>query len=658
MLRTIKQTARPPTTTAATVAGCLLAVLTSIAFLVASPSLADAAPAASTTASTTIGWPALGLPNSIDLYQSAGTQSYTLPVPAGLHPSTLTGTLSVADTFGAGSLYVESSGNVLGSVPLPSGSSAAGTVHFTVSLAGAKPHGATVAITFMVRGGKVAVCSAPPQLSLSSLSTTYTGVAAAPATIDQFFPSIVRRLTIYTEPDPTQVEQQAVLTVTGELVARYPQLLVSVRALPGAGKLPSVAPSAVDRTIVIRQAARSGVTIVAATGGGRILLFSGGTVTLSRQISLFATSLSRLAHATSAVVQRASTAATRPDASSYTFSQLGISAGASVLGQSTLSFSLDQQQLGGPLNEATVHLFGGYTPVSFPEQGTMSATVAALPLANVRLGSSGRLDTSFRIPHQLLTRTTTVQLTVGYSPGTACLPLTPSMTFTVYPWSYVTVSRATSPAGGFPALPTAFLHGMDVALQDNSIPELNDAALTVAGMQSLSSAALNPRLIPFHHAATATVGTVVVADSNGVQALGLHPPLGTTPTELSAAFPGHPKIGLHGGAGAIESFADARNNRTVLLISTTGGWSLIDALWSAIAGSGWYSLTGDTYATVNGGPATDLAIGTTGISTFTPPPAPSTGWTITFVLVGAIALAIIAFSIGIWWATRRRRTAD
>lgn len=613
---------------------------------------ASAAPQISSSATS------LGLPPTIHLTQlpsetgSATSVTYSLLVPSGLRPATLVGTVQAPSSPGSGYLEIEdSAGAVLSLVRLPGSSRGTPTVPFTASLAGLQTVGGTAQLTFALSGTNTIDCN-PIQVNVGPGRVGFTGTPIAPRTVDTFFTKGLQRVSIYTDPTPTAAEDQAVLELTDSLIANYGVTSVDVHALAG-GSSPPATTSAFDRTVVIRQGGTAGVSVVPAVGGGSILQLSGDASSLPTQAKLFAASLAQLAHATKAVVVRPETVPQATGVTTYTFGQLGLSALASVYGERTLALTLNVGQLGGALRALTVHLIGGYTPLGSQGQGTLTATVGSLPLANLRLNESGRLNTAFSIPHQLITGATKIALTVNYSPEIQCLPGTPSMTFGLYPSSYITVDRPATQPGGFLSLPGAFVHGMDVALQNGTITELDVAAKTIVAMQGLAGVALSPHLIPFGEAASNSVGTLIVADGAGVKQLDLNPPLEESGAQITASFPGQPRIGLAGGFAALESFADPSHSRIVLLVTATRTWAALTPLFGAITAKGWSSLTGDTFASVAGGPPTDLTIRSSGVSTSTPPPPPSSGWQVIFIIVGVVALGILGFSA--WRVIRRRR---
>jgi hypothetical protein len=612
---------------------------------------------AAAATSYTVAGSSIGLPAQVSLYETAATATYRLSTPAGEHPVELAGEMTAGANFGSGYLLVENAqGIVLRSVPVPAPTSISGQSFFTVSLAGLTTANGQTPLTLAIRGGNTPACTVPPHLTLTSLAVRYAGKPTAPTTIDSFFPSSLGTVTIYTSPTPTSAEEQAVTQLATALTVNYGAQSVQLKALPANGATPAAPASPFDRTVVVRQGPAAAVTVTAGSGGGAILQLTGDATSLPHQASLFASSLARLAHAKSATVNKPALPTTSTRASSYTFAQLNLSATLSVFGSQTVALPIDESQLGAGLSAITVHLIGAYTPIGPQGEGTLTASVQNIPLANLRLGSSGSFNTTFTIPHELLSRDTVIDLTADYSPGIKCEPDTPAMSLAVYPQSYLTVNRSTKLLGGFPSLPESFVKGMDVALQADTIAELNAAVQTVTGMQALTSVPLSPQIIPFAQAANSRVGTLIITNDAGIKQLGIEPPLGDSANQLSAALPGHPDVTVAGGFAAIESFADPKHGRNVLLITTSGGWGQLNTIFHAIATTGWYSLVGDTYASVAGGTPTDLTIRDSGVSTVTPPPTTSKTWQIIFIASGGVALAVLAFLVGLWRGRRRRKS--
>jgi hypothetical protein len=123
------------------------------------------------------------------------------------------------------------------------------------------------------------------------------------------------------------------------------------------------------------------------------------------------------------------------------------------------------------------------------------------------------------------------------------------------------------------------------------------------------------------------------------------------PTELN--------VNMDGGLGSIQAFADPQRNRSVILVTTTGDWKLVDPLFSYVAGSdrNWLGLTGDVLAAGVAGTPTNVAIRTTSDS-FEPTQSSggSGGW-LKYGAIGGGVLAVIAI-LAVIFALRRPKPVD
>jgi hypothetical protein len=611
---------------------------------------------------TTLDWPDMGLPAGITLVEMNAVQNYTIPVPAGLTPTALTGVVNAPPAPGIGRLEVDTGDGVyLGAVDVPA---RAGDrpIPFSVPLTGAVVRDGRLEVGLIGRysGEGPGHCNPVPPLSVTGLAVNFSGEVSAPRTIDVFFPPVLKSLAFYVDPAPTRAEEQSVLQLTAALVAQYDplSLTVATQPLPRTAPLPDLPPSPTERAIVVREAPTAGISVSDA-GRSTALTLSGTDRTLPVQVDLFARNLSALAQVPSATV----TAGTGPElrtAKTYTFDELGIAVNGAVLGQRDLSFGLAQDKLGGPLGAVEVHLVGRYTPVLADAIGTLSIIVSGTTLSTLRLGDSGVLDTTFRIPPEEITRNIGVRLQVAYDPRIVCSAITPNLDFSIDPRSTVTVDSLDDAAGGFAALPTAFLNGFAVALQHDDLRSLDYAVRAVAGIAGMASTTLAPRLVTLDQAKSSGLSTLIVGDSTAVRELGLNPPLrGDGPSiaaELARTAPGTLTAEVPAGVGSIQVFADRDNNRTVVLITTTADWSLVDPLWDRLADThlgGWPALIGDVLVSGAAGNPRNITLRDGGAKTFLA--QDSGGWQVWLWLGLFVLLLAVAAGVG-YLILRHRRS--
>ncbi len=125
------------------------------------------------------------------------------------------------------------------------------------------------------------------------------------------------------------------------------------------------------------------------------------------------------------------------------------------------------------------------------------------------------------------------------------------------------------------------------------------AAQAINLMAQQTSVTLRPKVTTFGQAAGSGTGLLAVTTGAALsRAGGMKAPL--VPNGASdVGVNGDPTtdLNINGQVGAIQAFTS--NNRTVLAISATGDWSLVDASFDYIRGlpSRWASVVGDVVAT-------------------------------------------------------------
>lgn len=636
----------------------------------ATPSATSAAsgstPSAIQKPSVVLDWSTLGLSSSLIFSAANQVQSIAIPVPQGLTPIAITGTIDAPQRFSGG--YVEfdsASGDLLGSVTPPSGTQIQTQKPFSVALTTANVQNNLLDVGLVVRlpsqSDSATACDQIGSLNLRNLKIAFTGTPAAPRSISQFFPGVLRSVTFDVDPKPTLAEQQTVLAFVAGLVQHYRPVPVTIKMAPLArtAQIPDVPVSPLDRTVIIRQNGVAGIR-VAADGSGKssVLLVGGSATTLPIQATLFANNLSSIAQTSSATVTKA-VAPLSSVADTYTLDQLGITAQGTVLGQGDLYFGLDQGLIGGPLQSLTIDLIASYTPLSSQTYGTVTAQVNGTSVFSAQLGSSGKINSKIKVPVELLTRNIGVTLNISYQLQTTCSPITAGVDFTVDPRSAITVQREQTAAGGFRSLPTAFDPGFQVWLQNDDVQTLAYAAYSVAGMQGLTSLLLNPTVVDTAEVQNSHVGALIVCGSTGISRLGLQPPISGrgasvgVSSSLAAQIPE--------GLGSIQVFADTKRNRTVLLVTTTGSWSLVDPLFAVLNQTQPVDSTAPTWATLNGdvlfaglgGQPTPLTVLTNGQPVFTPPGSGSTRF---WIELGVVAVfGVVGYQVLVLFRRRRSK---
>jgi hypothetical protein len=155
-------------------------------------------------------------------------------------------------------------------------------------------------------------------------------------------------------------------------------------------------------------------------------------------------------------------------------------------------------------------------------------------------------------------------------------------------------------------------------------------------------------------AADATSGALIVASSAAIQKTSLNSPVGGDGSAVDVALPTELRADIDNGLGSIQAFADPPRNRSVVLVTTTGEWTLVDPLFSYIdgLGGGWSQLTGDVLAAGAAGTPISLSIREEDNGNGVLAPAPPSA-RIPWVGIG-VGVAVVVLGAALMW--RRRRT--
>ncbi|WP_242456075.1 hypothetical protein [Mycolicibacterium sp. P1-18] len=612
-------------------------------------------------AGVTMAWPSLGLANEVFLGPNSST-SFSVPVPLGLNASRLTGTFRMPMNIGAGFLEIDDgAGRLLGSVDLPAAGSAAVVTPFDVDLSAARVQASAVDVSFTVRPVDNAnqYCGPLQQLTLTDLATVFTGVEPPATTIASFLPPVLQQATIYTPTDADSAEQQSVLTLVATLARLYqPQPLRTTVVQQRRGATPPPSPP-LARAIVV-ETGDAGLSVENPGEPGAYLRVSGHGDELTTQVSLLINELQSLAQVASVRVDQAGSE-TSPTGDTFTFGQLKLNGKADVLRTSNFSIGVDRATLGGPrVDGVSVHLRADYTPVPRDDAAAVMIRSGGAVVYRASLDATGVLDATFDLDATTLGQGINLDFALTYTPHEACGPLMAPITFQVNPQSTMTLHRGGPPLGGFSGLPSEFSPAFVVALDGSSPNQLGYAARIVDEVARLTGKQLMPQVVDVKTAADATTGALIIANSEAVSTTTLNPPISADGTAIDVALPNALRADVKNGLGSIQAFADPTRNRSVVLVTTTGPWTLVDPLFTYLdgLGGGWSQLNGDVLAAGAAGTPTNVAIRTGDAAADAAAPAgESTAdghvWT-TVAVAAVLALAVLGGVI--FWMRRRRNT--
>ena len=644
--------------------------------VVASPAYAqpnDAAdppgvPDEARAAGVNLPWLTLGLSPGMDLYPD-NSQRVTVPVPAGLTATRVQGMIHAPMNITTGYLEIsDGDGTVLATVNLPPAAAAqASTVSpppaaaaqaltpFDVDISAARARASSVDLSFTLRAldGADQVCGPGQRLTLSGLATVFTGNQSPVTSIATFFPPVLEQVTIYAPTDAAAAEQQALLTLVSTLARIYKplKLEISVVSRPrGAAPPPA---SGLSRAVVV-ETGPPGLSVERAGTPGAYLRVSGEGDGISDQMSLLVNGLQPMAQAATARIDKAgSDPALGGD--TVTFSQLKVGGEATFIKTSSLQVGIDRTLLGSRFDRAQVHLLADYTPVQKDDAATVVIQSGNIVVYRALLDSSGLLDATFDLDSQMLGKQwIDLELALTYTPHQVCGPLMARMSFRIDPRSTLTMHRGGDPLGGFAAFPYEFSPSFVVALDGSSPNQLAYAARVVAAIARLTRTELTPQVVDLQAAANANSGALIVASSKAITQTSLNPPVSGDGSAINFALPAELRVNIDQGLGSIQAFADAPRNRSVVLVTTTGEWTLVDPLFGYIDGSvrDWSQLTGDVLAAGAGATPTEATIRPVG-NVFEPPRSGPSGLVVGGIVAGVLgAIAVLAAIL----FSRRRHT--
>jgi hypothetical protein len=639
----------------------LLALILLTAGSVAGPAHAEPGNAADApdSAGVRLAWPTLGLESETFLSANSET-SFSVPVPPGLTAARLQGLIHAPMNIDAGYLEIsDGDGRFLAAVDLPAANSAQAVTPLDVDISGARGRASTMDLSLTVRPLDNAdrFCGPLQQLTVSDLATVFTGTESAATTISNFFPPVLERVTIYAPTDADAAEQQSVLTLVSTLTRLYhPQPLETRVVSQPRGANPPPA-GQLTRVIVVESGGPTGLSVENAGIPSAYLRVTGQGDELSTQVSLLVNQLQSLVQTPATRVEQAGSVAP-PTGDTLTFGQLNVAGRTDVLRTGNLRIGVDRAALGGGrVDSVQVHLLADYTPVPRDDSASVVVRANDVVVYGAPLNDTGRLDATFDVNNQAFGQWINLDLALTYTPNQTCGPFIAPITFQVDPQSTLTVHRGGPPLSGFGAVPSEFSPSFLVALDGTSPDQLTYAARTVAAIARLTSAPLAPQVVDVKTAVDAHSGALIVAESAVLEGTSLNPPVGGDGATVDLGLPTELRANIDEGLGSIQAFADRPRNRSIVLVTTTDAWALVDPLFSYIEGldGGWSALTGDVLAAGAGGVPTNVAIRADAEAVDTVPTQASTSPKQWIPLgVGLAVVAALAIVAAVLWSRRRR----
>ena len=491
-----------------------------IAIVVTSPQ-AFAEPVGSGQVATnpSLGLHDLGTSPTLSFYGVQGVQSLVIPVPPGLTPTAVTASVELPFTLRRefpfdppiGSFTVVQDDRTISRVDLPASDNAA----IRLPLAGAEVRDNTITVLIRTNllppeGYCVADPSSPPRLNNTAVE--FAGTERTPATVAEFLPPVLKRLTIFVPANPTRAESDAAVQLTATVVANYRDqpTAVTVARLDGDAPLPAAQPF--ERQLVIREGAAAAVQLQGSTGVPALLVTGPAGELLNQARLISSGDLVRLALSSKAAVGPLEDSP-QPAANLTTLRDIGQPAPkATALANPRVRIDLDQTRLGLAAHELRVHLEGSYTPLPSNLSGQLVVSVNGEIIDRWAAEESGTIDRWVDVPDRLLQRVTNLEVAINAAGDTGGCGESQPITLTIDGDSTVSSNTAVPPIPpGLQSIPQAFLPRVEIGITDDAFADTVRAATIVAGLQHLSALPIDTSVVSLADAIASPNPAVLIA---------------------------------------------------------------------------------------------------------------------------------------------------
>ena len=621
-------------------ASIVVALATVVVWLV--PAAADAR-AADTHA---VGFTQLGQPDSLTFAGSSGSKDLQLPVPDGLTPARLQGTVTRPADATASLLEVSSNGRLIARLRLTKDVTA-----LDLPLTGALVANRAVSLHVASRVVEPSDCgdvtgSVVLPLTLRGLQLQYSGSEKSTSTIATFLPPALAALAIYVPADADQSVRAGAVSLAGAIAARYAPapVAISVRTLTAGAAIVPVA-GFLGRSVVVTGTGDPGLELLGANPIPTLGI-NGDATALPLQVGALTRDLGRLAQASAATATRIESLPGMPRAR-QSIDELGIGSPSSTgLGAATVSVGLSQAQLGAAAESLQLRLVGSSTLADGVEPGVLTVSVNGRVLATWAAGTDPAFVKTVTVPWSSLGRYVSVDVTAAAADqGARCGDLGP-VTLSLDGSSSVTSAAAPRPfRGGFAEFPAVLRPTYQVATDSTDVAGLNQVVGLVAALQRMSAVPLSPVLVDVATVASSNQPALLVATKSALPTSITLPLEHADPSQLTLANGNVLKVDAD-----IASLQVVEQPDRTLLVATSvkPSSSTLPALLSwAAQGDHLGSLSGDVLAWPADADRQNLAIVGGGVRTIDAVADPIWERRTVQVLVGAVVIALLAAVIAV-----------
>lgn len=609
------------------------------------------------SARTSIGATPLGMSEEISFRERTDEVVVPIPVPAGLTPQLLTGTVQTPVDLASGHLEAWSGDLLLDRITID-GDREFIPVEIPLERARVRDDVAEVTLrTVLISRGQACPDWSDRSLELRDSEVVFDGEPETPRVLADFIPPVLERLEIYLPAEPSSAEAEAAAELAIAASARFGLRGLEIEVLPSNAPRAGTA-SPFTRRVELREDQETRIELVDATVPTVEILGDSGT--LAYQARAVSSDLRDLA-ITDAVTVDYELPAPRALFAEATLDDLGIGTVSSRgVGTVTAVIGLDQTRLATVAGDVTLELAGMYSPPPSERSGMVVVNAGATVIDSWVAEESGIIDRTVVVPRDVLGRYTDISVSLQTSGvGAACGVVQP-LSILISGDSLVRIDESPSPAPrGFDSLPQAMMPRLQVAAGSGSLDDTRRAITILAELQTLSTSLLRPEWVSVEDLVDSEAPGLLIS-SDGVP-VGLPLPLrltGGRTLEVAGAGDDDPAtLRFYRDIDFASLQVVEDDGRAVLVASTTSGSDELDRTldWLAADPDRWSALRGDVlFTALDREPVQLSAAGIAGALEVDGSEG-SSGVRSALIVGSVVALAGIALAGIAWLATGRGR---
>ena len=523
-----------------------------------------------------------------------GIATATLPLPPGLVPVVLNGTLtSIADSNGTVRIRV-------GTERIEMDATKGGDFTIPVPFDAIVDNTVTVEVRNTLEPG-VGECEGDftTTETISNLVLGFIGKETPPTTIAGFFSPPVQKVTLISPDDPTIEMAEATLSAAGAIATRYDRQVPIVTISESAFQSDPNARIDVDgpkRLVRLLPTDADKVTVTITNPGVPTLTIEGPSPELAEAASALASPSLGLAGAP--VATELSEKRSGIAEETLTLADLGQpKPSLAGIGRLVYSLPLAQDRFGGPVNSVTIHLEGAHTPVAPGGQTTASILWNDQLIESQQLANDDVYSVDVTVDGSLVRRDNFLSLRLDVTPpGGDCGNAVQPMQLDVNGYnSTISATPGQSLPAGFARFPQVFGNELNVAFGSGPLTNslLNAACSMVISLQRAASTQFEVNTQDFASFVTAQYPGMVIG-ATPEDADTLKAPLRYEPWRAVNSSFTEFTVTVDGPFAALEAFEyDGRN---ILMLGSTAPAEQSAVLVNTLADEamdgefGWFGL--------------------------------------------------------------------